>query len=153
MWLALIAVAFLIFVYIGRQARLGRLKPAPWIRQFRAVRSVIGVGLSVFGITLLVRGLLWEGVIAILIGMGMMGTVRFQAAFRRPQGPPVAAAYSQDEIRAYAVLDLAVGADRKAIREAWKRKMKTAHPDQGGSGERAQALNAARDILLRRRGV
>ena len=150
MWLALIAAAFLLLVYVGRQSRLGRLRPGPWIRQFRAARSLIGTALCVFGVSLLVRGLVWEGAAAIVAGIVMMGTVRVQAAFRRPE-PQVAAAYTEAEIRAYRTLDLAVGADRNAIKAAWKRLVKDAHPDRGGSLERAKALNAAKDLLLRRR--
>jgi curved DNA-binding protein CbpA len=37
------------------------------------------------------------------------------------------------------------------VKEAWKRLMKTAHPDQGGDVNRASAVNAARDVLLKRR--
>jgi hypothetical protein len=150
MWLALIAGAFLLLVYVGRQSRLGRLRPGPWIRQFRAARSLIGTALCVFGVSLLVRGLVWEGAAAIVAGIVMMGTVRVQAAFRRPE-PQVAAAYTEAEIRAYRTLDLAVGADRNAIKAAWKRLVKESHPDRGGSLERTKALNAAKDLLLRRR--
>ncbi|HWU49019.1 MAG TPA: molecular chaperone DnaJ [Asticcacaulis sp.] len=150
MWLALIAAVFLLLVYVGRQSRLGKLRPGPWIRQFRAARSLIGLALCVFGISLSARGLVWEGVAAIVLGIGMMGTVRLQAAFRRPE-PQVAAAYTEAEIKAYRTLDLAVGADRNAIKAAWKRLIKQAHPDQGGSLERTQTLNAAKDLLLKRR--
>lgn len=151
MWLAIVVAAFLLLVYVGRQSRLGRLRPGPWIRQFRAARSLIGVALCVFGISLMVRGLAWEGAAAILFGIGMMGTVRVQAAFRRAGEPEVAAAYSAAEISAYHTLGLAVGADRNAIKAAWKRLVKEAHPDQGGSLERTKALNAAKDLLLKRR--
>jgi hypothetical protein len=150
MWLAVIATVFLLLVYVGRQSRQGKLRPGPWIRQFRAARSLIGLALCVFGVSLSARGLVWEGVAAIVLGIGMLGTVRVQAAFRRDE-PKVAAAYTEAEIRAYRTLDLAVGADRNAIRAAWKRLIKTAHPDQGGSLERTKALNAAKDLLLKRR--
>jgi hypothetical protein len=149
-WLIAIAAVFWLLVYVGRQSRLGRLRPGPWIRQFRAARSLIGTALCVFGITLLVRGLVWEGVAAIVLGIGMMGSVRLQTSFRRDE-PQVAAAYSQSEIAAYHTLGLAVGADRAAIKAAWKRLIRDAHPDQGGSLERTQALNAAKDLLLKRR--
>jgi len=150
MWLAAVAAAFLLLVYVGRQSRLGRLRPGPWIRQFRAARSLIGMALCVLGISLSVRGLVWEGVAAIALGIVMMGTVRVQASFRRAE-PQVAAAYTQAEIAAYHVLGLAVGADRGAIKAAWKRLIKDAHPDRGGSLERTKALNAAKDLLLKRR--
>jgi curved DNA-binding protein CbpA len=65
--------------------------------------------------------------------------------------PQAAASYTADEIRAYQTLGLSIGADRAAVKAAWKRLMKEAHPDQGGNAGRAAALNAARDVLLRRR--
>ena len=37
------------------------------------------------------------------------------------------------------------------IHRAWKRAVKTAHPDVGGSAAEFQALSAARDALLKER--
>jgi hypothetical protein len=47
---------------------------------------------------------------------------------------------------------LGVGADADAdtIQAAWRRAMVTAHPDGGGTDAKAQALTAARDLLLAR---
>jgi hypothetical protein len=52
--------------------------------------------------------------------------------------------------RARALLGVGVGADAEAIQAAWRRGMMAAHPDGGGSDARAQALTAARDMLLAR---
>jgi len=52
------------------------------------------------------------------------------------------------EARACATLGVRLGAGRKEIERAYRTKMKSAHPDHGGSVERAAALNMARDILL-----
>jgi DnaJ homolog subfamily C member 19 len=49
---------------------------------------------------------------------------------------------------AYDVLGLAPGASEKAIRDAHRRLMRTAHPDAGGSDWLASRVNRARDILL-----
>lgn len=49
---------------------------------------------------------------------------------------------------ALAVLGLAEGADAAAIRAAYLRLMRAAHPDQGGSAWLAARLNEARDVLL-----
>ena len=59
MWLALIAAAFLLLVYVGRQSRLGRLRPGPWIRQFRAARSLINVVLC-FALVLTATSLIFR---------------------------------------------------------------------------------------------
>ncbi len=150
MWLLVGAIAvFMLLSYVGRQTRLGRLNPGPWIKQFRVVRGLIATAMMMLGVTLLVRGEIWPGLAALLVAVVLGGTMRFQSAFRA--APAVAAAYSAEDIAAYKTLGLAVGADRKAIKLAWKTLMKAAHPDQGGSDARAKALNAARDVLLKRR--
>lgn len=62
--------------------------------------------------------------------------------------PPNPGAMSQEE--AYQVLGLQRGATAEEIRSAHRSLMKRAHPDQGGSAERAARVNAARDRLLNR---
>jgi curved DNA-binding protein CbpA len=47
----------------------------------------------------------------------------------------------------YAVLDVPRNADAAAIRRAFKRKAKTAHPDRGGSACAFHHLTLARDVL------
>ena len=150
-WVIGAIAVFLCLAWVGKQSRLGRLGAGPWIRQFRTLRSVIGMGFLVLGVTLLMRGLVWEGLVAFLLSFVLSGSVRYPAHFRQRQEPATAASYTSEEIAAYGTLGLAIGADRKAIKEAWKRLMKGAHPDQGGSDSRASALNAARDVLLKRR--
>jgi curved DNA-binding protein CbpA len=49
---------------------------------------------------------------------------------------------------AYAVLGLKPGAGEDAIRDAHRRLMRMAHPDNGGSDWLASRLNQARDTLL-----
>ncbi len=149
MWILVGLAAFLLLSWVGRQSRLGRLAAGPWIKQFRAVRSVLGMLLLGAGGFLAVSGE-WPAAIACLIGAFVLGsTVRFSGMKARE--PQTAASFTSEEIRAYQTLGLSIGADRSAIKAAWKQQMKAAHPDQGGSGGRAAALNAARDVLLRRR--
>ena len=149
MWALAVLAAFLFFAWIGKQSRLGRLAAGPWIKQFRAVRSVLGMLLLGAGGFLAFSGE-WPAAIACVIGAFVLGsTVRVSGM--RAQEPRTAASFSAEEIRAYQTLGLSIGADRNAVKTAWKRLMKDAHPDQGGNGGRAAALNAARDVLLRRR--
>ena len=66
----------------------------------------------------------------------------------RPRRPANPGTMTQEE--AYQVLGLQRGATAEEIRSAHRSLMKRAHPDQGGSAERAARVNAARDRLLNR---
>jgi DnaJ-domain-containing protein 1 len=98
----------------------------------------------------LARGAWAIGLVLAVLSLIVSSSVRFASPFRPAQPQPVSS-FTPEEVRAYQTLGLSVGADRRAVKEAWKRLMKEAHPDQGGDVKRASALNAARDLLLRRR--
>ena len=55
------------------------------------------------------------------------------------------------ENAALALLGLSPGASRRDVKRAWREKMKSAHPDHGGSTQKATRLNEARDFLLGKR--
>jgi len=57
-----------------------------------------------------------------------------------------------EETRALRTLGLEPGATIEDIRAAHRRLSGVAHPDRGGTDAAQQELNAARDLLLRRRG-
>ncbi|WP_310476260.1 hypothetical protein [Sandarakinorhabdus sp.] len=46
------------------------------------------------------------------------------------------------------LLGVAANAPSETIWQAWRQAMTSAHPDAGGSAEAAQALTAARDLLI-----
>jgi hypothetical protein len=150
-WLVVGAIAvFLFLAWVGRQVRTGRFKTGPWFRQFRAVRGVAGFILMAVGIAQISRGIWAIGLVFCVLSLIVSSSVRFATPFRPAQPQPVSS-FTPEEVRAYQTLGLPVGADRRAVKEAWKRLMKEAHPDQGGDVKRASALNAARDLLLRHR--
>ncbi len=60
-----------------------------------------------------------------------------------PPPPPTGAK------RWWEVLGVSQHADRATIKGAWRKKIKTAHPDAGGDAEAAQTLNAAKAEGLR----
>lgn len=66
---------------------------------------------------------------------------------RRPAARPEEGSEQQ---AARALLGVGPRADAEDIRTAHRRLMAEAHPDHGGSDERARALNAARDLLVGR---
>ncbi|ESQ74684.1 hypothetical protein [Asticcacaulis sp. AC402] len=151
MWIAVGAAILAMLIFLGRQIRLGKVQSGPWFRQFRVLRGVTSLGLMVLGVALMARGAFWPGLAALAAAILVSSTVRFSVFPSGPDRPEAAAAYTPEEIKAYQTLGLAIGADRKTVIGAWKQLMKAAHPDQGGSTDRAKALNAARDVLLKRR--
>ena len=56
-----------------------------------------------------------------------------------------------DEKEARAILGVDNAADADAIRAAHRRLVTAVHPDRGGSVELARRINAARDVLLKKR--
>jgi len=152
MWVFIAIGGFALFVWLGRQVRLGRLAGGPWIRHFRTLRSMAGMACLVLAISLLLRGEVWPAFGALFLCLFLTASVRIQGKFQRSSpGPQPAAAYTAEEIKAYEALGLSIGSDKKAVKEAWKRRMKDAHPDRGGDVLLASRLNTARDVLLRRR--
>lgn len=66
------------------------------------------------------------------------------------QRQPAPTALNLDEAEARALLGVGPEATSAEIRAAYRAKMATAHPDRGGTHERAARLTAARDRLLKR---
>jgi hypothetical protein len=75
---------------------------------------------------------------------------RLRPDWRQAAGSSSSAAQGEAMTReqAYAILDLAPGADAAQIKEAHHRLMMKLHPDHGGSTFLAAQINRAKDILL-----
>jgi hypothetical protein len=142
----LIAVGiFASLVWLGREAKAGRLKAGPWIKDFRVVRSVMSMILGTVGITFLMRGQFIFGAIACVLGVLLSQSARLTRTSQHN-----AWVYTDADIQAFMALGLAVGANKAEIIKAHRNLMKRAHPDAGGTVSRAKTLNSARDLLLKR---
>jgi hypothetical protein len=90
------------------------------------------------GLSLLLHGNPYLAILLLLPGVWLLARGRMQAG-----APP-----PMDAGEARRVLGVAAGADAATIRAAHRRLVARVHPDQGGSADLAQRVNAARDILL-----
>jgi hypothetical protein len=93
------------------------------------------------GLWLLLRGDPYLAILLFLPGLWLVAHGQL-----RPKNSP-----AMDPEEARRVLGLPPDADADAIRAAHRRLVTRVHPDQGGSADLAQRVNAARDILLAER--
>lgn len=143
------AAALVFFIWLGRRAKSGKLKKGPWFRQGRTIASVIAVVAGMAAVVAFMRGQWILGSILGSVAASVAGGTRYN--WRMGDEAAEEKVYTLAEREAFRTLGLEVGADRKAILAAWKKRMKSAHPDQGGDAQVAARLNAARDMLLKRR--
>ncbi len=140
---------FALLVLMGALGAFSRAQVAS-IKQFGLWVLAIG-GLLLAVLLLFTRGPAGLGTLVLLgpLLWSWVGQVRPGAA---PRGPGAqrrpAQGGSMTRGEAYAVLGLKPGADEAAIRAAYHRLMRAAHPDAGGSDWLAARINQARDVLL-----
>lgn len=132
-WVLAIAV-FAALVWLGR--RVSR-QPNEW----RTAAGVIGTACIVAGVAATLRGLTLAGILIMAVGLSLILVAR---------RTPIAFGPMTDA-QARKVLGVEEGAGEAEIQSAYRSRMRTAHPDQGGSADAAARLNAARDRLLRKR--
>ena len=140
----IIVLGFAGLVWLGRAKRLGQLPKGPFLHQGRAISAIGALAAIAIGGLMVFRGILWGGIL-IFIGLSGLGGLK---ANWRPQFKPKANAYDKRTQEALNALGLTILSDKSSIEAAWRERMKTAHPDQGGSTQAAAQLNAARDHLL-----
>ena len=140
---------FALLVLMGALGAFSRAQIAS-IKQFGFWVLAIG-GLLLAVLLLFTRGPAGLGTLVLLgpLLWSWVGQARSGAAPRRP-GPRQRTAQGGSMTReeAYAVLGLKPGANEAAIRAAYHRLMRAAHPDAGGSDWLAARINQARDVLL-----
>ncbi len=118
---------------------VGRLVRGPW----RPGAGVLGALLLLAALLLAARSQWAIAVVLLIAGAGALGAARF----RRPPPPkPVASGMSRRE--AATLLGVAPDAPPADVEAAYRRLMRLAHPDTGGTAGLAAQLNAARAVLL-----
>lgn len=139
-FLVLGAVLLAILVGVGR-ASAGRVKP---LRLAWALVAALCAGLAVF---VGLRGQ-W------MISVGLVALSMWLGAGARPQTPgggagPMRSPHDAMTVeQARLILGVAPGAAREDIEAAYRRMIRRAHPDAGGSSGLAAQVNAARERLL-----
>jgi hypothetical protein len=142
-------IAFIVLVWLGRRSKAGKLKPGSWIKQGRAVSAFIAVVIAFGGYAALMKGLILPGVVMIIGAMIWLFGLKFNLRVMAEKSG-VTDAFDFKTREAMQALGLSKNADKAAVIAAWREKMKTAHPDAGGTQKEAAKLNAARDHLLQK---
>jgi hypothetical protein len=126
---ALLVIAAIFALGLGARF-LGAFRSAPWMAP-ALVGAVTFLIFSRFGI------------FGMAPAIGAAGVTWWLMQGKR--APPIT-----DEAAARALLGVREGATIDEIRAAHRAAIRHAHPDKGGGTDKAAALNAARDLLLKK---
>ena len=140
LYLALGCVALAFFVWIGR----GR--PFDIGRGWRIGAGTLAIAAFAGAAYLGVRGGWGAAIVLIVLGLGLIASVRRDALSGSARGRE-----AMTVTQACALLGVEPDASKAQIQAAYIRLMQRAHPDAGGTTGLAAQLNAARDVLLRKR--
>ncbi len=138
MLIFLIAIAVLaVLIWAGRQP----------VRATRAVSMGTGLLSAMAAIGAVVSGL--RGAWIVSLGFVALSTYLAQRTRAGIAGAAAQPRSVMSHREACAILGVAEGATRPEIQAAYRRLIRMAHPDQGGSAGLAAQINAARDCLLK----
>jgi hypothetical protein len=142
--LALLALGVLLG---GTIWRLGSKKLKAGWRPSAAVMSVLLVAAALF---LGFKSLWWEAAGAALLGLWLGLTAKRMSGGTRPRPAPAPPVQPGAMTRrdAASLLGVPENADAAAVKKAYLRLIRMAHPDAGGTEGLAVQLNRARDVLL-----
>lgn len=121
----------------------GRKTPILKRREWRIVTGALALACFTGAAFVSVRGGWGAGIVLAVVGLALATSARRSNA--APEAP-ASGQMSAEEARR--TLGVGEGASRADIQAAYKRLMRTVHPDQGGTAGLAAQLNAARDRLL-----
>ncbi len=138
--IALVILFVLVVVLVGGQRLGAGLRGV--VNVWRPTTGLLSVVVMMAAAVLAIREDWW---IAVLLA-ALAGALAL-AARKRKALQPAAAGMSLAEARA--ILGVPEGASREAVDAAYRRLIRFAHPDQGGTAGLAAQLNAARATLRR----
>lgn len=145
--LAIGAAVLALLVWFGRD-----MAPKGSSGAWRIVSGTVALTVFVAAAAAIIRGGWTTGVPLLAVGLGLLlasrGPRPSAGSTSRPR-PPVGSNMSVKD--ASAMLGVEADASREEIEAAYKRLMIRVHPDHGGASGLAAQLNAARDVLLKRR--
>ena len=145
-YLALGFAVLALLIWVGRSGLPAR--KAVRQLQWRFLAGGLSVACFTAAAFLSMRGGWGTGIVLFVVGLWSATLVRTPRVEARRAGPsPKVEPMGLADARA--ILGVGEGASRAEIEEAYKRLMRRAHPDQGGTTGLAAQLNAARDRLLR----
>lgn len=149
-YVLLIILAFFGFVWLGRASKAGKIKPGSWVKQGRAISAIVGILCVIIAINAMMRGLWLLSAFFLLLSAFILGGLRFNWRLRDVAGSSGFKFQDKKMQDALSTLGLGDDANEEAVMVAWREKMKSAHPDHGGSTHAASKLNAARDYALKK---
>ncbi len=138
MIILLVCIAALaVLIWAGRQP----------VRATRAISMGTGLLSAMAAIGAVVSGL--RGAWIVSLGFVALSTYLAQRTRAGMTGGAAPAGPAMSRHEARAILGVSEGATRPEIQAAYRRLIRLAHPDQGGSAGLAAQINAARDCLLK----
>ena len=130
----------------GRRVAWAALKGV--LAVWRPGAGLLAVLALIAAAVLAIREDWWEAAVLAGIAAALALAARRRAAIPRPAPAPTRTGMSAAEARA--ILGVGEGAAPEAIEAAYRRLIRLAHPDQGGTAGLAAQLNAARATLTPR---
>lgn len=111
-----------------------------------AVRQALAAAGLVLTVLLVLRGVAWLSVPVAMVSIALLAQSlgRPKPERRARSGPET----DMTKAQAASLLGISPTASEIEIQAAYRRAMKSAHPDVGGSDEQAARVQQARDVLL-----
>ena len=137
-YLALGAAILWFLVGLGRGQRLFKY------REWRLLSGALAIAAFAAAAYAALRGAFGIAIVLGVLGLWLVTTARLNGP--RPAAPPASSRMSVKE--ACSILGVGPDATEEEIEAAYRRLMRMAHPDKGGTTGLATQLNAARERLL-----